>query len=130
MNANNVIAITGRLTHNPDYRQTDNGTAICRFSVAVDSGKDSVIFVDCKAWRGTADFVERYFTKGKWITVCGSLEKEEWDGKDGTRKSRFIINVENVAFCGAREEQPQTVNVPRNEDGTIDIEVDEEDLPF
>lgn len=129
INPNYFTSVTGRLTRNPDYGQTDNGTAVCRFCVAVDMGKGETEFVDCKAFRMTADFVERYFTQGKWISVVGSNKTEKYTGKDGQQKERKTLIVDNVAFCGARDEQPAVTKV-RNEDGTLDITIDEEDLPF
>lgn len=123
----NYRILTGRLSRDPDYRVNDNGLAVCRFTVAADNGKGKTEFVDCKAFRQKADFVNSYFTKGKWIAVNGYVDVEEWNGKDGKDKKKSYVIVDNVEFIGSKSDN--TPAVVRNEDGTIDIATEEE-LPF
>ena len=78
----NTVVLMGRLTADPELRETSNGVSYCRFSIAVDrahkSGEDKVTdFLNCVAWRQTAEFISRYFTKGQMIAVVGSLRGNE-----------------------------------------------------
>ena len=126
INPNYVESITGRLVRDPDYRTTDRGTSVCHFTIAVDLNKGKTKFRDCTAFYGTAEFVGKYFSKGKWISVVGSPDIDEFTGKDGKARSKDYLVVEGAGFCGSKADAPAV----RNEDGTLDIEVSEEELPF
>lgn len=126
INPNYVESITGRLARDPDFRTTDKGTSVCRFTIAVDLNKGKTKFRDCTAFFGTADFVAKYFRKGKWISVVGSPEIDEYTGKDGQSKNKDTLIVDGAGFCSNKDDSPAV----RNEDGTLDIEVSEEELPF
>lgn len=125
INPNYVTTVTGRLVYDPDFKTTDKGTSICRITIAVDTPKAETEFVPCEIWRQTADFVSSYFTKGKWISVVGTFKTDKYKGKDGQQKQRQVLVVENAGFCGAKDDMPA-----RNDDGTLDIKVEEEELPF
>lgn len=85
----NHIVLMGRLTRDPELRHTGNGTAVASFSLAVDrdykgqSGEKETDFVDIVAWRSTADFVSKFFTKGRMTVVEGRLQLRDWTDKDG-----------------------------------------------
>lgn len=85
----NKIVLMGRLTRDPEMRHTGNGTAVASFSLAVDrdfksqSGEKETDFVDIVAWRSTADFVSKFFTKGRMAVVEGRLQIRDWKDKDG-----------------------------------------------
>ena len=101
---NNII-IMGRMVRDPELRQTAGGVSVASFTVAVDrdySGKGEKItdFIDCVAWRGTGEFVSKYFTKGSMIAVEGSLEFRNWE-KDGVKHRNAEINVKSAYFGGA-----------------------------
>lgn len=87
----NKIVLMGRLTRDPEMRHTGNGTAVASFSLAVDrdfksqSGEKETDFVDIVAWRSTADFVSKFFTKGRMAVVEGRLQIRDWKDKDGTQ---------------------------------------------
>lgn len=85
----NKSIIMGRLTHNPELRQTQSGISSCRFTVAVNrnytdktSGEREADFISCTAWRGTAEFITRYFSKGSMICVEGSLRTGSYQDKN------------------------------------------------
>jgi single-strand DNA-binding protein len=105
----NHITIQGRLTRDPEYRTTATGISIANFSVAVDrdfpsqSGEKETDFIDCAAWRKTAEFVTKYFTKGSMIIVSGRLQINTWTDKDGNKRKSAVINAENVYFCGKKQ---------------------------
>lgn len=133
----NKVILAGRLTRDPELRQTPNGVAVASFSLAVDKpfNKDkekAADFFDCVAWRGTADFVSRYFEKGKPILVEGRLQNNEYTNKDGEKRRRVEVLVENVSFIGGKDEKPTAAKIaadPAN-DGESFEQVDLDDLPF
>ena len=84
----NTINLMGRLARDPEKKVTQSGVSVCNFTIAVDrdyrNGEEKVTdWVDCVAWRGTADFIERNFSKGRMILVSGSLQSRKWQDKDG-----------------------------------------------
>ena len=88
----NRIILMGRLTRDPELRHTQTGTAVASFSLAVDrdfrnrdSGEKGVDFIDVVAWRNTAEFVSKYFTKGRMAVVDGKLQTNTWTDKESTR---------------------------------------------
>lgn len=107
----NHIAIMGRLTADPEFRQTQSGIPVARFSVAVDRPrrKDQenqvTDFIRCMAWRQTAEFISRYFGKGAMIALEGRLTIEHYDDRAGNKRESAQVVVEQVHFTGERREQ-------------------------
>jgi len=98
----------GRLVKDPELKTTNSGVAVCNFTIAVDrdykNGDEKVAdFVDCTAWRGTAEFVNKYFTKGRMIIVSGELQSEKWE-KDGNKRVSWGIQVRNVYFGDSKRD--------------------------
>ena len=101
----NRTTIMGRLVRDPDYRTTGNGTSVVNFTVAVDrdftgangSAKETD-FIDCVAWKKTAEFVTKYFAKGSMIVVDGRLEIRNWTDKDGNKRRSAEIVANSVYF--------------------------------
>ena len=105
----NKVILMGRLTRDPELQQTQQGTALCRFSIAVDRrfAKDGVRqadFINCTAWRQQAEFICKYFTKGSMISVVGSLQSRSWDGQDGKKQYAMDVVVDEVYFTGSRSQ--------------------------
>ena len=101
----NKVIIMGRLTADPELRQTPSGISTCRFSVAVDRGyksKDTgerqTDFIRVTAWRQTAEFVSRYFSKGKMIIVEGSLRNNDYTDANGVKHYSMDVQADNVSF--------------------------------
>ncbi len=99
----NLIALTGRLTRDLELRKTDAGVSVTSFSIAVQrnykSGGDyPVDFIDCVAWRGTAEFISKYFKKGSMITVVGNLETRKYEDKDGNNRKAVEVIVKDAFF--------------------------------
>ncbi len=101
----NKVILMGRLTRDPEFRQTTSGVAMCRFSVAVDrgftnkqTGEREADFIDCDAWRATAEFVSRYFTKGSMIIVEGSLRNNNYTDNNGVKHYTMRVQADNVSF--------------------------------
>ena len=104
----NFIVIMGRLTRDPEIRRTASGTAVANFSVAVErdfqnqDGSRETDFIDCVAWKQTAEFVGKYFSKGKMMAVKGRLQIRSWTDKDGNKRRTAEIVVDNVYFVGSK----------------------------
>lgn len=105
----NKVVLIGRLTSDPELRQTQSGVASCRFTVAVDrkfankqTGEREADFLSCQAWRNTAEFISRYFTKGKMIAVEGSLRTGNYQDKNHPDVKHYTVDVmvDNAEFCG------------------------------
>lgn len=101
---NNVV-LMGRLTADPELRTSQSGVSYIRFSVAVErpysKGKDKTTdFINCVAWRQTAEFIDKYFVKGQMIALVGSLRTDSYTNKDGAKVNTVDVNVDNVSFTG------------------------------
>ena len=115
----NKVIIMGRLTRDPDFKQTQSGVAICKFSVAVErqfkdskTGERLTDFLDCTAFRGTAEFISRYFSKGNMILVEGNIQNNNYTDNNGVKHFSNNIMVENVSFCGGKNEGGTTQTEP------------------
>lgn len=106
----NHITIMGRLTRDPEYRTTSSNLSVANFSVAVDrdfpgqSGEKETDFIDCVAWRKTAEFLIKYFTKGAMIVVSGRLQIRPWTDKDGNKRRTAEIVADNIYFGGSKRD--------------------------
>ena len=99
----------GRLTADPELRQTPQGTALARFSIAVNrrfqrEGGQQADFINCVAWRQTGEFICRYFQKGSMIAIEGQIQSRSWDGQDGKRQYATEVVVDNAYFTGSKNE--------------------------
>ena len=100
----NKIILMGRLTRDPELRRTESGTAVCSFSIAVDrdfkskNGEKETDFIDIVAWRATAEFVSKYFTKGRMAVVEGRLQIRDWTDKEGGKRRSAEVIADNVYF--------------------------------
>lgn len=105
----NSVIIMGRLTADPELRTTTNGLSVTSFTVAVDRNYKSgderqTDFISVVAWRGTADFVTRFFKKGQMIAVQGSLQVRNYEDKNGNKRTAYDVVADNVSFCGSKNE--------------------------
>lgn len=138
----NSAVVMGRLTSDPEVRKTQSGTSVCRFSVAVDrkfakeDGTRETDFIDILAWKGTADFIGKYFVKGQMIAIQGSIQTGSYE-KDGIKRRTFEIVAENVSFCGGKSDNSlndngasETPSFSNADTGDFVSSVDDDDLPF
>ena len=101
----NKVILMGRLTKDTELRYTANQIATCSFSIAVDrrfksqDGSTQADFINCVAWRQTAEFINKYFSKGSKILVTGSIQTRTYDGKDGQRHYVTEVVVDDAEFC-------------------------------
>lgn len=143
----NKVLIIGRLTSDPELRQTQSGVASCRFTVAVDrkfadknTGEKQTDFITCTAWRQTGEFVARYFNKGKMIAVEGSLRTGKYQDRNHEDVIHYTTDVfvDNVEFVGSKNDgggNNTQQSAPAQEQAdkpveTADLTPDEADCPF
>ena len=130
----NKIVIMGRLTRDPELRHTGGGAAVTSFSIACDrdfkgqNGEKETDFIDVVAWRNTAEFVSKYFTKGRMVVVEGRLQIRDWTDKDGNKRRNAEVIADNVYFADSKSDGGQTAA----QDKPVFTEIKEEDgeLPF
>lgn len=125
----NKIILMGRLTRDPELRRTQSGTPVASFTVAVDrdfkgqDGEKETDFIDIVAWRNTAEFVSKYFTKGRMAVVEGRLQISSWTDKDGGKRKTAEVIADNVYFGDSKKESGA-------ESGFAEISDDYGDIPF
>lgn len=106
----NVAIIMGRLTADPELRTTPSGVTVVRFRVAVDrrfqkqGAEKQTDFINVVAWRQNAEFVSRYFQRGSMIAVRGSIRMDNYEDKDGNKRTSFEVVADEVSFCGSKAE--------------------------
>lgn len=109
----NQIVLMGRMVRAPEMKQTQSGVSVCNFTIAVDrdykNGDEKIAdFVDCTCWRGGADFVGKYFQKGRMAIVSGQLQSRKWDDKDGNHRISWFVQAQNVYFGDSRRDGDQS----------------------
>lgn len=129
LNLNKVI-IGGRLTSDPELKQTQSGISVVSFSIAVNrrtkpGEEQKADFFNITAWRQTADFVARYFKKGSSICIVGVLQTSNWTDQNGQKHYRTDIVADEVMFVDSRSESGQATPTPKFEEISTDA-----DLPF
>lgn len=132
----NIIAIKGRLVRDPEIRQTQSGVSVTTITVAVDrsysaGGEKQTDFFDCVFWRQEAEFVSKYFKKGKEIIVHGEMQSRKWQDKDGNNRISWEIQNAHAEFCGGRGDSG-TANtaVSSSNDNDFSVIENPDDVPF
>ena len=109
----NRIVLMGRLTRDPELRRTQSGTAVVSFSIACDrdyaaqGAEKETDFVDIVAWRNTAEFVSKYFTKGRMAVVSGRLQIRNWQDKEGNKRRSAEVVADNVYFGDSKRDNAE-----------------------
>lgn len=138
INPANFAHALGRLTADPDVRTTSSGVNYCHFTIAVDRGyakpgeEKQTDFIDCSAWRSSAEFLGKYFKKGNVIEVVGAIETRTYEDKDGRKRKATEINCEKISFVpGAKSNGSETAAAPAPDHSKIVDDSDgEEGFPF
>lgn len=147
----NKVVLVGNLARDPEMRTTQNGIACCNFTVAVNrkysnqqTGQREADFINCVAWRQTAEFVQKYFSKGNKIGLSGSLQTRSYDARDGSKRYATEVLVDDVEFVVPKSDNPPSASTaapypsaqhpPRTEQTRMDTsgfsQVDDDELPF
>ena len=111
----NKVILIGNMTADPELRQTPSGVSTCSFSIAVNrkmAKNNEVDFITIVTWRQTAEFVSRYFKKGKPILVCGSLQTRSWSDQQGNKRYATEVVADEVSFVGNSEGSTEAKNEP------------------
>lgn len=130
----NKIFLMGRMTRDPELRHTQNGTAVASFSLAVERQKSQdsskqTDFIDCTAWRNTAEFAAKYFAKGRMAVVVGRLQIQDWTDKEGNKRRSPQVVVEELYFGDSRRDTTQAEPVtPENQ--FSELQDEDGELPF
>lgn len=136
----NHIVLMGRLTRDPELRRTQNGTAVASFTLAVerdysaDSSNKQADFIDIVAWRNTAEFVSRYFAKGRMAVVSGRIQVRDWTDRDGDKRRTYEVIADSVYFGDSKKQNTSdgtaAYTTPVTASEFTEIDGDDEDLPF
>lgn len=152
----NQIVLMGRLTRDPELRHTQSGLPVASFTLAVDrdygqkGAEKQTDFIDIVAWRGTAEFVSKYFTKGQLTVVSGRLQLRDWTDNNGAKRRAAEVVADNVYFAESkRDRAPQygyapnqssapsyeapaypSYSSPVSGSGFAELDDDDGDLPF
>jgi single-strand DNA-binding protein len=143
----NKVILMGRLTRDPEMRQTQSGVNVCSFSIAVNrrfakEGQQNADFINCTAWRQQAEFICKYFQKGAMISVVGNLQSRSWENQEGKKQYATDVVVDEVYFTGSRSESHSNndggFTAPSGDSAFADIDTmgfqaidgSEDDLPF
>ena len=139
----NKIIIMGRLTRDPELRRTGSGTSVTSFSLACDrdfksqSGEKETDFIEVVAWKNTAEFVSKYFSKGRMAVVEGRLQIRDWTDKAGNKRTTAEVVADNVYFADSKrsesnDNQKENFNAlsGRLSDDFVPISEEDGEIPF
>lgn len=113
----NKVILGGRLTSNVELKQTPSGVSVCTFSLAVNrkyqaEGQQQTDFLNCTAWRNTAEFISKYFRKGSSLCVVGSIQTRTWQDQNGQKRNATDIVVDEALFVDSKNDS-QSAEAPR-----------------
>ena len=139
----NHITIMGRMTRNPEMRTTQSGVAVASFTLAVDrdfggrdGGEKQTDFIDCTAWRHTAEFVSKYFSKGRMAVVSGRLQIDNYTDNDGNKRKAAKVIADNIYFGDSKKDgasggqSDEAASFTPAPSGFVPVDVDSGELPF
>lgn len=137
----NKVQLVGRLTRDVELKTTASGVSVCSFTIAVNrrfknpQGEYEADFINCVAWRQSAELLAKYFTKGRMVGLVGSIQTRSYDNKDGQRVYITEVCVEEVHFVESRkseavESRSDDESIPMPEPGMFPVMPGDDDLPF
>ncbi len=139
----NKAILVGRLTKDPELKTTGSGVSVCSFTLAINrrfknsEGNYDADFINCVAWRQQAEFISKYFSKGRMVGVCGSIQTRNYEREDGQRVYITEVVAEEISFVDSKSQGESTPsnNIGSNtnsfgaDDGFVPVPADD-DLPF
>lgn len=125
----NQVALTGRLTADVELKKTPSGVSVCSFCIAVKRPrvKDTTDFINCVAWRNSAEFITQYFHKGDKIEITGILTSRNFEDQNGNKRTIFEVVVDTAEFAESKSNNNAPAPMPAND--FVEVSTDE-DLPF
>lgn len=128
----NKVILMGRLTRDPELRHTGSGTPVCSFTIAIPNGygeSQTTDFINCVAWNKTAEFVNKYFSKGRMIIVIGKIQSRSWEGQDGKKNYATEVVASEVSFGDSKKDTDSVDNTADSNDDFAQLDIPE-DMPF
>lgn len=131
----NKSFIAGRLTADPELKKTQSGLSVTSFTIAVNRPKDKdgdrvADFIDCVAWRNTAEFICKYFSKGSAIFVEGSMQTRSYEDKNGNKRKAVELLIHEVKFVESKKDGQPVSEAPVTFADYAEINEDSDELPF
>lgn len=129
----NKTFLGGRITNDVELKETVSGASVCKFTIAVNrdfknaNGEYETDFIDCVAWRDTAEFISKYFRKGSAILVEGSIQKRQWEDDEGKKRYATEIVVSNARFVESKDE---SAPAPSKKKPSVKEITTDDDIPF
>jgi single-strand DNA-binding protein len=125
----NKAILMGRITKDVELRQTQNGTPVASFTVAINRrfNKEETDYINCVAWKQQAEFVSKYFGKGRMIAVVGSIQTRSWENAEGEKRYATEVVADEVYFTGEKKEEITEADIMQ---GFAEMIADDEDVPF
>ena len=124
----NKVILMGRLVADPELKQTTSNIAVCKFTIAInrpfvpkDGGEKQSDFINIVVWRNTAEFVSKYFTKGKMIIVEGALRNNNYTDSNGVKHYTIEVHADNVSFGGDKKDDASTEQKPKQQEIKKDV---------
>ena len=132
----NQITIMGRMTRDPELRRTNSGAAVANFTIACDRdfGEKETDFIECVAWKNTAEFISKYFSKGRMIVISGRLQIRKWTDKDGNKRKAVEVTCDAVELLSSKK-STESSNQPAqrqtySQQSFQSIDIPDANLPF
>lgn len=130
-----LVVLQGRLTTDPELKTTQNGISVTSFSIARDrnyqnTSERQADFIPIVAWRQTAEFICRNFTKGKMIIIEGELQSRKYTDKNGNNRTVLEVIANNVQFAGDKAKTDEGANFGENDEDFTEVNTNDSDLPF
>lgn len=128
----NNICLMGRLSADVELKQTQSGVSVCSFTLAVNrpNVKDTTDWINCVAWRGTAEFITRYFRKGNMIAITGVLTSRKYQDNNGNNRTAFEVVVDRAEFCESKGNDTTAPKFAEQPTPTLEDLSKDDDLPF
>lgn len=132
----NNVTLMGRLTAAPELKTTTNGTTVTTFCIAVErrfqpqGGQRQADFINCVAWRNTAEFITRFFNKGDMIAVTGEIQTRKYKDNNGNPKTAFEVVINQASFCGGKNNGNQAAEATYGVNSGFEDLADDDELPF
>ena len=139
----NIIVLQGRLVRDPEMRTTQSGVAVASFTLAADrdfggrdGGEKQTDFIDCPAWRHTAEFVSKYFSKGRMAVVSGRLQIDNYTDNPGNKRNAAKVIDDNIYFGASKKDgatgsqSDEAASLTPASSGFVPVDVDDGELPF
>lgn len=132
----NNLTLMGRLTSDPELKQTTSGKSVTSFNVAVDrrfqgkSEEKKTDFIPCVAWGNNAEFITKWFHKGDMLAITGEIQTRNYEDKNGNKRTAVEVVVGEASFCGGKKESTPAVPYTANDNKQFEEMTNDDDLPF